>query len=110
DFLHLYLAESERARESCRIYLARHRRTVSGVPYARIYAPTQPMERRGTEMNLSATDQQLSSYVEQRSARLIEILQDLVRIPSENTPPQGSEGECQKYIAGFLSKLGCDPV
>ncbi|HWF67571.1 MAG TPA: M20/M25/M40 family metallo-hydrolase [Acidobacteriaceae bacterium] len=61
-------------------------------------------------MNLSATDQQLSSYVEQHSARLIEILQDLVRIPSENTPPQGSEGECQKYIAGFLSKLGCDPV
>lgn len=61
-------------------------------------------------MNVSMTDQELSNYVEQNSGRLVEILQNLVRIPSENTPPTGSEGECQKYIAGFLSSLGCDPL
>ncbi len=61
-------------------------------------------------MNLSVIEQQLLSYVEQNSGRLVQILQDLVRIPSENTPPIGSEGECQKYIAGFLAKLGIDPV
>ncbi len=54
-------------------------------------------------------DEKLSSYVEQNSGRLVQILQDLVRIPSENTPPVGSEGECQKYITDFLSQLGWRP-
>jgi acetylornithine deacetylase len=61
-------------------------------------------------MNISAIDQTLSSYVEQNSGRLVQILQDIVRIPSENAAPAGSEGECQKYIANLLSELGCDPV
>jgi acetylornithine deacetylase len=38
--------------------------------------------------------------------RLLAILSDLVRIPSENTPPEGAEKACQEYIAGFLGKLG----
>ena len=38
--------------------------------------------------------------------RLLAILSDLVRIPSENTPPQGAEQACQEYIASFLSRLG----
>ena len=42
--------------------------------------------------------------------RLIEILQELIRRPSQNTAPNGSEGGCQKYIAGFLSDLGWEPV
>ncbi len=61
-------------------------------------------------MPTSAIDHQLLNYVEQNSGRLVEILQDLIRIPSENTPPVGNEGECQKYIARFLSHLGGEPV
>ncbi len=60
-------------------------------------------------MNLSAMDEKLSSFVDKNSARLVQILQDLLRIPSENTPPVGTEGQCQKYIAGFLSDLGWQP-
>ena len=61
-------------------------------------------------MNMSAMDEKLSNYVEKNSGRLVEILQDLVRIPSENIPPNGNEGECQKYVAGLLSSLGWDPL
>jgi acetylornithine deacetylase len=61
-------------------------------------------------MSVSAMDDKLSNHVEQNSARLVEILQNLIQIPSENTPPIGSEGRCQNYIANFLSKLGIDPV
>lgn len=61
-------------------------------------------------MNLSVIEKTLSGYVERNSDRLVQILQDLVRIPSENTPPVGNEGKCQKYIAAFLSELGIDPV
>jgi acetylornithine deacetylase len=62
------------------------------------------------QMNVSALDKELSSYVEKNGCRLFEILQDLVRIPSENTAPTGGEGNCQEYIANFLSGLGCDPL
>jgi acetylornithine deacetylase len=48
------------------------------------------------------------SYVVQHRERLFSILADLVRLPSENSPPGGNEGACQEYIAGFLSKLGWD--
>ena len=61
-------------------------------------------------MKLQVKDQELTSYVEQNSNRLIKILQELIRRPSENIPPIGGELECQKYIADFLSNLGCDPV
>ncbi len=61
-------------------------------------------------MDVSTMDPELSNYVEQNSDRLIQILQDLIRIPSENTPPTGSEDECQKYIAQFLFSIGCNPV
>ncbi len=36
---------------------------------------------------------------------LFHIVQDLVRIPSENTPPSGSELECQEYIARYMRSL-----
>jgi acetylornithine deacetylase len=61
-------------------------------------------------LNTSVSDQELSNYVEENSQRLVQILQDLVRIPSENTAPTGSEGECQRYVSNFLSGIGCDPV
>jgi acetylornithine deacetylase len=44
-----------------------------------------------------------------QSARLAEIIGDLVRIPSENKPPIGSEQACQDYIANFLRRLDWTP-
>ena len=61
-------------------------------------------------MNLSAVEQDLSSFVESHADRLVEILCDLVRIPSENTPPTGCEKDCQNYVAHFLRKLGWNPT
>jgi acetylornithine deacetylase len=54
------------------------------------------------------TSAELSAYVDRKSARLIEIVQDLVRTPSENTAPTGAEERCQKYAAEFLSRCGMD--
>ena len=37
---------------------------------------------------------------------IIQVAQDLVRIPSQNTPPTGAEGACQAYIADYLQSHG----
>ncbi len=50
----------------------------------------------------------LSSFVESHRDRLVEIIQSLVRIPSENTPPVGDEEACQRHVAGFLKAQGLD--
>ncbi len=55
------------------------------------------------------TEAQLCAYVDQHRGRLAGIVRDLVRIPSENTPPTGSEAACQDYIAALLRRLGHDP-
>lgn len=60
-------------------------------------------------MNSLSVEQDIASYVKRHADRLIEIVRDLVRIPSENTPPDGAEGDCQKYVASFLHDLGWDP-
>jgi acetylornithine deacetylase len=49
---------------------------------------------------------ELVQYVEQHSERLVAIARDLVRLPSENTPPEGAEAACQQYVAKFLTSLG----
>src|SRR5215472_12401826 len=51
----------------------------------------------------------LHSYVDAHRDRLVEIVSDLVRIPSENTPPTGAELACQNYVAGSLRRLGWTP-
>ena len=51
-------------------------------------------------------EQTLQLYVEKRRDRLIAIIQDLVRIPSENTPPTGDEAQCQRYVTSFLHRQG----
>jgi acetylornithine deacetylase len=51
----------------------------------------------------------IGTYVEQHRSRLIEITRELVRIPSENTPPTGSEGACQQHIASILRAAGWTP-
>jgi acetylornithine deacetylase len=48
-------------------------------------------------------------YVERRRDRIFELIGDLVRRPSENTPPAGSEGECQRYAATVLRAAGWEP-
>ena len=48
----------------------------------------------------------LSQYVDLHQDRLLEILQTLVRIPSENTPPVGAEQKCQTWIAEQLKEIG----
>ena len=50
------------------------------------------------------------SYVKQHRERLYGIISDLVRIPSENKPPLGNEGDCQQYIAKLLCGLGMETV
>ena len=40
---------------------------------------------------------------------LLATLQDLVRIPSENLPPQGNELACQMYVAERLRELDIEP-
>jgi acetylornithine deacetylase len=61
-------------------------------------------------MSNAVMEQKLCDHVEQHSDRLVAILQDLVRIPSENTAPAGTEAGCQRYIANLLSTLGWDPL
>ena len=41
--------------------------------------------------------------------RLVEITRELVRIPSENTPPTGAEKACQEWISERLSECGLMP-
>lgn len=61
-------------------------------------------------MTSSLLEQRLVSYVEDRAARLVEIVRGLVRLPSENTPPVGNEHACQTYITELLRELNWDPL
>ncbi len=56
------------------------------------------------ESNLALLD-----YVESRKSRLLEIARDLIRMPSENMPPNGSELACQEWISKRLAAGGLDP-
>jgi acetylornithine deacetylase len=58
----------------------------------------------------AAIEQEIVSFVEERRYRLMELVGDLVRIPSENRAPSGAEEGCQQYIAGVLRGSGWDPV
>jgi acetylornithine deacetylase len=61
-------------------------------------------------MNPTAREAQLTSYVDKHQDRLVQIVRELVRIPSENTPPVGSEAACQSYVAGLLRSHGWEPL
>jgi acetylornithine deacetylase len=58
----------------------------------------------------SSIEEKLSAYVESHRGRLIEIVQRLVRIPSENMPPVGYENNCQQLLAESLRQLGYSPA
>jgi acetylornithine deacetylase len=51
-------------------------------------------------------ERQIGAYVDADSARLIELTQNLVRRPSENRAPIGSELACQEYAADILRSCG----
>lgn len=51
----------------------------------------------------------LNTYVETHSERLIELVRELVRRPSENRAPHGAELACQQYAAGVLAAAGLEP-
>ena len=62
-------------------------------------------------MSLDPTlENKLDSYVDDHQDRLVGIIRDLVRIPSENTPPDGSEETCQEFVAEFLRAQGWQPT
>jgi acetylornithine deacetylase len=58
----------------------------------------------------TSLEKQLCSYVEKHRDRLVGIIRDLVRIPSENTPPTGNEEACQQYAAEFLRQQDLNPT
>ncbi len=53
-------------------------------------------------------DKRLGATLETLRARLTETVADLVKIPSENTPPAGAEFACQRYIRDRLLALGLE--
>ena len=57
-----------------------------------------------------AHETELQAYADLHADRLVEILKDLVRLPSVNNAPRGSEWECQQYVANFLRNIGWNPV
>ncbi|MGI6527649.1 MAG: M20/M25/M40 family metallo-hydrolase [Caldicoprobacterales bacterium] len=49
---------------------------------------------------------QIDQLVEQNSSRLIDMLRDLIDIPTENAPPDGFEKEGQDYVAALFRDMG----
>jgi len=58
----------------------------------------------------AATVRSLSGFVDTHRDRLVSILSDLVRLPSENRAPRGAELACQQYLAARLRRNGWDPT
>lgn len=58
----------------------------------------------------AAAEAHLLSWADAKSERLVHILRDLVRIPSVNQAPSGTENACQQYAAEFLRARGLTPV
>lgn len=51
-------------------------------------------------------EQRIRQYIDCHRDRLIQIVSDLVKIPSVNTPPVGTERDCQSYLANALGRIG----
>jgi acetylornithine deacetylase len=56
-----------------------------------------------------AIQKKVIQKVENIEGDIIQLLQDLVRIPSINHPPDGDELACQEYVAHYLEGLGLTP-
>ncbi|MCX6624532.1 MAG: M20/M25/M40 family metallo-hydrolase [Acidobacteria bacterium] len=57
----------------------------------------------------TAVEQALGECLARLRPELERTLAELIRIPSENLPPDGNEQQCQMYIAGQLRTLGLEP-
>lgn len=51
-------------------------------------------------------EERIIEYAERSRDRLFTLIAELVRRNSENTPPTGNEGECQRYAASVLREAG----
>jgi acetylornithine deacetylase len=61
-------------------------------------------------MQLSKTLQdRLKALVGSKQDRLVQITRELIRTPSENTPPNGGERDCQRWLARQLQACGLTP-
>lgn len=58
----------------------------------------------------SAAEQDFAACVTARRDRLIEIVSDLVRRPSENQAPDGNEEACQQYAADHMRRCGAEAL
>lgn len=58
---------------------------------------------------LSSLEATLDQYVDEKADRLVGIARELIRLPSENTPPAGAEQACQHWLASQLSACGLVP-
>jgi len=47
-----------------------------------------------------------AAWLAAHRAELLELVRELVSLPSENRPPRGEEGPCQLRVAAYLSSLG----
>lgn len=66
------------------------------------------MSDNDTASKLGRVDQRLAELALAQRARLIQTITELVQIPSENTPPVGAEGDCQRYVFERLKRLGLE--
>jgi acetylornithine deacetylase len=66
------------------------------------------MQSQAEAANLARIDGRLAEVARALKGRLVGLISGLVRIPSENTPPVGSELECQRHIRRRLADLDLD--
>lgn len=60
-------------------------------------------------MNKNQLRDRVDSFVNEISDDIIALTQNLIRIPSINHPPTGDEGQCQKFVQAYLSRIGVEP-
>ena len=57
-------------------------------------------------MAASTLTARIDEWVERHRDRIVGLVRDLVRIPSENHPPHGAEAEAQAFLADALRRAG----
>jgi acetylornithine deacetylase len=59
-----------------------------------------------TPLDLARRDDAIDAWLAEHRGELIELAQNLVRIPTESTPPTGDELAGQRFVAAALERLG----
>ncbi|MHB0877092.1 MAG: M20/M25/M40 family metallo-hydrolase, partial [Anaerolineae bacterium] len=55
---------------------------------------------------MSDDERLVLARIDTMAAEIVDCLQEMIRLPSENTPPTGAEGPCQAYVAERLRQIG----